>query len=261
MDEEDFLAAVEADNVNAPVEDKPVEETPPAETPPEPEQPTPEEPAQPEATPEAQPVVEMSRQPDPGFVPIGVVLDTRDKLKAAEAELAQLRAQTVQPEVEIPDPDLDPHGFANYQQVQQNRALLNTRLDLSEDMARERHGDDLVDKARDWALGRFRDNPAFQAEVLGQRNPYGHIVREFQRQDALARIGDPSEIDAFLAWKAAQGQLNEQQAAQPPGQAAPPNPAPSIPPRSLASAPSAGGIMSDVAQTDAEIFEEVIPKG
>lgn len=256
MEDEDFLAAVEADNAIAPAAEPaaepetPVEPTPP---PPEPEPSAPAEPAQVPA-PEPAPAAPEVKQPEAGAIPITALLDEREKRRAAEAELAQFRAQQQQP-AEVPDRYEDPEGFEAYQQQQTQRALLNTRLDLSEDMARERHGDELVDKARDWAIQRFKENPAYHAEVLSKRNPYAHVVAEFQRHDALNRIGDPSRIDAFLAWEAAQAQL----AATPPG-AAPPPPSPAIPPRSLASAPSAGGVLTDVVQTDEEVFEETFAR-
>ena len=252
--DEDFLAAVEADNATTPAEEPKEPEAPvePEAPKPEPEAPAPAEPAPAEpAT-----VAEVTKQPDPGYVPIGVVLDTRDKLKAAEAELERFRSQQQPEPAEIPDPDLDPLGFAQYQQAVNQQALLNTKLDISEEMARERHGADLVDRAKAWALQRFAENPAYQAEVLRQRHPYSHVVTEFQRNEALGKLGDPTEIDRYLAWKEAQGQVEQQQGGQPP----PPTPTPSIPPRSLASAPSAGAIREGVVQSDEEIFDEVIGK-
>jgi hypothetical protein len=249
MEDEDFLAAVEADNAGAPVEE-------PVVTPAEPE-PTPEAKPQPEesANPLVPPVVEA--KPDPGFVPITSMLDEREKRQKLEAELAQLRASQQQPQPEpVPNMFEDPEGFQAYQQQFANQTAINVKLDLSEDMARQAHGDELVDQARDWALQRFQSIPGFQAHVLGQRNPYGFVVQEYRKAQIADQI-TPEDLAQFQAWKTAQAQI---QTPAPPTAAAPPNSPRSVPPRSLASAPSAGGVMTEVEQSDQEIFEETFTR-
>lgn len=193
---------------------EPVAETPPA----------------PAAEPEVKPVV-----PE-GYVPLAVVLDTRDKLRDAEARLATFTQQQAAPKA--PDPDEDPVAFQGFQIEQAHNAVLNARLDMSEDLAREKHGEATVDAARDWALQQFQQKPSYRDEVLSQRNPWGYVVKEFERTQALSKLGDTSEVDAFLAWKAAQGQVS---ATTTPIAAPAADPPPVIPSRSLASAPSAGG--------------------
>ena len=249
MEDEDFLAAVEADNANTPVEDaapEPVAETPAA--PAEPEQPAPgEEPANP-LTP---PVIEA--KPDPGFVPITVVLDERDKRKQLEAELAQFRAQQQQPQpVQVPDMLDDPEGYAQHQAQFVQNAALNVKLDMSEEFARQQHGDEIVDKAREWALQQFQRRPGFQQEVFGQRNPYGYVVQQFQREQIASSV-TADDFAQFQAWKQAQAQLSQQAAPAAPT-------APAIPPRSLASAPAAGGINAEIPQSDEEIFAETFSR-
>lgn len=230
MDNLDFLDGSEEPNVDVHAEE--TVETPEVEAP--------EAEAQPEAEPETaeRPRDEHGRfarkeepKPEPIMVPLAALHETRDELKQLKAQLEQFQ-QPRQQQQALPDPVEDPEGYAAYQNASVQQAVLNTRLDLSEEMTRTAIGDELVDQARDWGLAQFRSNPAFQAEVLRQRNPYGYLVKEYQRQTALAKIGDPAEIDAFLAWKQAQ------EATQ---QAAPTAETP-IPPRSIASAPSAGGV-------------------
>lgn len=183
--------------------------------------------AAPEPAPEpapAAPVVSAPAEPaspPPGFVPVSVVQELR-------REMRELR-HPVEP---VAPPTVYDEGYEQYMAAQVHNAALNNKLDISEELARQAHGDDLVDKARDWALQRFAESPAFRQEVLSQRNPYGYAVKEFQRQQALSELNDPAELQAFKAWKAAQA-LAQQPAAAP---AAPP------PPRSIASAPSAGGV-------------------
>lgn len=258
MDDEDFLAAVEADNAGVPAEDQPKPEMAKVEEPAqEPEQPAPVEPAPVEPAQAAQPVVEP-KQPEPGFVPIGAMLDTRDKLKAAEAELTQLRAQQAPQQVQMPDPYEDPEGFARVQEQRVQSAILNQTLNTSERFARKEYGVETVEAAKAWALQRYASDPFYHQQVLSDADPYERVVRDYRQEQLFAKV-QPSDFDAFLAWKAAQGQLQQQQQQAAP--AAPPNPASAIPPRSLASAPSAGGVLSDVQQSDEEMFAEVIPKG
>lgn len=225
MDKLDFL-----DGEESPIEEPRVEE---AEAPEPVVEAVPVEPVEP-----AEPVLTVTApvapsQPEPGFVPIAVVLDTRDKLKAAEAELAQYRAQQ-QPQ-QVPDPIEDPEGSAAYQQALTQQAVLNSKLDISEDLARDKHGDATVDAAKDWALQKFSQSPAYQAEVLSQRNPYAYVVKEYQKEQTLQKLGTPDDIDGYLAWKAAQTQLQQQAAEAAPSQ-------PTMPTRSIASATSAGGV-------------------
>lgn len=212
----------------------------------------------PEPTPNAaEPVTPINEpQPDPAgppVVPIGVMHAERDRRLAVEQELTRLRAAQQPPAV--PDPYEDPAGYQQYQAAHTEQIALNVKLDLSEDMARERHGDEIVDKARDWALARMNTSPAFRAEVLGQRNPYGYAVQQYQREQALEELKDPAEFAAFRAWKAAQTAPGQP---QPAAIAAPPQrTAPTPPPRSLASAPSAGGVQTQVVE---DPFEAEFPK-
>jgi len=250
MEDDDFLAAVEADNANEAVtEPEPVVETPPA--PQEPEQPAQAaEPVNP-LTPPA-----LDAKPEAGFVPITVVLDERDKRQKAERELEQYRAQQPQPQAQpIPDPLDDPEGFASYQSSAAHSAALNVKLDMSEEFARQQKGDEIVDKARDWALEQFQRRPGFQQEVFNQRNPYGYIVQQYEREQIASTV-TADDFAQFQAWKQAQTQLTQQQ--QPAAAAAPQSPA--APPRSLASAPAAGGINAEVAQSDDEIFAETFAR-
>lgn len=250
MDDDDFLAAVEADNVNTPVEEtveQPVQvetQTPEAEPAPEP--------AQEPVAPFEAPVVE--HKPDPGFVPITVVLDERDKRQRAEQELAQFRAAQQQPQA-VPDQWEDPEGFQAHQDQKVQAALYQQNLRWSERIAASEHGKETVDQAKQWGIGRCDADPYFNAKVAASDDPIGFVVSEWKREQIAAQV-TPDDFAQFQAWKAAQAQIQAPSSAQP---AASPPPSRSVPPRSLASAPSAGGVMSEVVQSDEEIFREVIP--
>lgn len=279
MGDEDFLAAVEADNASAPVEGpkEPVAapETPAAEPPKEPEPAdkprdehgkfkakVPEAPPEPQAAAvEPTPAPAPPAQPEPGFVPIAAMLDARDKAKAeaeratqAEAELQRLRA--AQQPAEVPDPANDPIGYARHQQAELQNALLNQTLNFSERLARKDHGSEVVDAAQAWAKQKLASDPLYVQQIYSDADPYGRLVTDYKREQLFSQVTDPSEIDEFRAWKAAKGQLAQQQAA--PAAEAPL--APAIPPRSLASAPSAGDVLTQPVLSDEEAFAEAFPK-
>jgi hypothetical protein len=207
-------------------------------------------PAQPEPVAEPQPAPVASApaapsepaSPPPGYVPVSVVQELRKEMRELRQPVHQAPAE--------PPPSVYDEGYEQWVQQQTHQQITNAKLDLSEDMARAQFGDALVDQARDWALERGRQSPAFGQEVLKQRNPYAYVVKEFQRHQVLDQLQDPSEIEQFKAWKAQQAQ-----AAAQPVAAAPPAASPA-PPRSLASAPSAGGV-AHVPQGPGQAFDNV----
>ncbi len=192
---------------------------------------------------------------EPGYVPLGALLDTRDKLKAAEARASQLEQERAQQRASqqapqaMPDMFEDPEGYQQVIAHQIQQATLNTRLDISEEMARGKYDDATVDAARDWVLSQGQANPGFVNQVLSSRNPYEFAVKEHRRVQALDKLSDPADLDQFLAWRAAQ----QQQAGLSP--VIPPQGSP-LPPRSLASAPSAGGIGINPEPDDEEAFKD-----
>jgi hypothetical protein len=175
----------------------------------------------------------------PAHVPISALMDERDKRKAMEAELAAERARARERTRQGP-PDRweDPEGYDAYQQAYVQNSTLNVKLDLSEDMARGKHGDEVVNAVQQWAATKFAQSPALQQEILTQRNPYEYAIKLYKQEQTFQQLGD-GDLDAFLAWKAQQA---NPLAPSPPATPAaiPASPAPRPPP-SLANAPSAGG--------------------
>jgi hypothetical protein len=266
MEDEDFLAAIEADNASAPVEDQPKEETPEAPKQEEQAEPVADQPIEAPiltepATPTEPSLTVEAPKPEPGFVPFAAVLDERDKRKALEAQVAQFQAQQAQNQqpFEMPDPVEDPDGFRHYQQAAISEGIRQTNLNWSKRIATMEHGPEVVEKAYDWAFQRCAQDPLFNAKVMQSPDPVGLAVAEYNREQIASKV-TPQDFDEFKAWKAAQTTL-QQQAAQPPGAAAPPNPTPTLPPKSLASAASAGSINAQVELSEQDIFEGVIPKG
>jgi len=187
-------------------------------------------------------VVTPAVQPEPAHIPISAMLDEREKRQAAErrAQEAEDRAQRLQAEREQqaaprpvpPDPVDDPDGFVAYQ----DRLALNIRLDVSEDLARAKYGDDVVNELQAWAAKRFAASPAYQQEVNSNRNPYEFAMQAFTREKLYAEVS-ASDLAEFKAWKAAQA---AGQVATNPAPAAPAAPQNIAPPRSIASLSSAG---------------------
>jgi hypothetical protein len=120
-------------------------------------------------------------------------------------------------------------------------------FDLSETMAREKHGDEPVTQAMQWALQKAQQSPAFAAEYLKQKHPIDWAVKQQKRDATMSDIGD--DPDAYVRRRAAElgltGQATQTQAS--PATAAPPQPASQTPAtqaptRSIANATSAGGV-------------------
>lgn len=241
--DDDFLDAIEDDNEAETTVTTPVEivvEAKPAE---------PVQTVQPAAETPLDLTPAMEAKPEPQTAPISALLDERDKRKQAEAELARLREwQQAQQPQEEPDPFEDPQAYRAHERALAANSALNVKLDLSEDLTRTAHGDELVDAAKEWALRKFSENPGFQQQVVGQRNPYGYVVKEYQR-DQIASQVSPDDYAQFQAWRAAQTAIE-----------APSITSRSIPPRSLASAPSAGNIMLDPVQSDEDVFAETFQR-
>lgn len=252
MDDDDFLAAVEADNANVPVEE-PKEEK--AETlelteeaPPEPVQDPPAEqpePAQPEP------------KPEPQNVPLAAHLDERERRQAAEAraKAAEERLAAQQQPQQVPDMFEDPDGYSAYQDQKVQAALYQANLRWSERIATSEHGKETVAEAKKWGIERCETDPYFNAKVGSSEDPVGFVVMEWKREQIASQVS-PDDFAQFQAWKQAQAQLQ----APAPDNPAPPTSPRTPPPRSLASAPSAGGVLTEVAQAEEEIFEEIMPK-
>ena len=239
----DFAAFIDGSDTAAPPPVQPAEAPPPA-----PEQaPEPDPAPAPETPPEPAPPPSL---PDPErTAPLTALLDERDKRKAAERERDELRAaQQRQPAADVPDPYDDPDGYRRHVDRQIADQTLGLKFELSESMARDKHGDETVEKAMEWGAQRAQANPGFRDEFLASKNPIDWVVRQ-QKQDL--DLSDYSKDPVAFARRIleANGQAlapdagasvvevpEQQQAPRPPS-----------PPRSIASQPSSGGSIRDVA--------------
>lgn len=190
----------------------------------------------------------------PGLVPIGAMLDEREKRQALEARLAAIEAERTP--VSIPDAATDPAGYQQYQNEQIAFSVLNQRMDMSEGFARMKHGDDLVNTVLPWAQALMAADDQFAMRVYTSPNPYETAITEYNAKQVQDTFGSvpKTEWEEFQAYKAAQkGEAPPAvsppaPAVQPPAAAKPapaaPQPAIAAPapaPKSIADATSAGG--------------------
>jgi hypothetical protein len=173
----------------------------PPETPPAaPVQPTQDvQPIEAQVTPE--PREEVTSEARPGYVPLQGLLSERDKRKAAEADAQQRAAEleALRKEVEalkapkpepmtLPDPMVDPEGYANALRQQNNQIALNAKLFASEGYARQQHGA-VVDEALAWLKPRMGTQEHLR--IMNAQHPYQDLIDAYKRDKALQELGDP----------------------------------------------------------------------
>jgi hypothetical protein len=235
---DEFFEEEKAEAVEAP---QPEPEQAEAEAP---EQPEPEATGEPEPAPPAEPKEDR-------HAPLTALLDEREKRQAAQRELQDLRRKMQEIEAaKAPKPDFfeNPEQALAQERAQFQFMLWNERLNMSEAITRQAHGDEAVEEATAAYQAAMRDNPTLEAELKRERNPYGYVVKWHQRQKMLSEIGDdPSSYRAKLETEIRERLMDELQ------QNPPSPPKPSAPPRSLATAPSAGTAQPNLDPLD-EIF-------
>lgn len=139
-------------------------------------------------------------------VPLNVVLDERDRRKAAEQERDRYKqqweaAQQRQQPQNVPDPYDDPQGFAAYQEQRVQEAVTQQRFQMSELMAKQQHGEEVVTKASQWALEKANSDPTFAAAYHRQAHPIDWIVQQHKRDAIMSDIGD--NVDDWFTREAA----------------------------------------------------------
>lgn len=198
---------------------------------PEPVQEVAPEPEPPEATgePPAEPPAAQEDSNRP--VPITALLDEREKRQEAQrkAEEAERRAKDLEQRLaamQQPQPTVD---FKDNPQAVIEHRLLNERLNTSEIVAAQAHGQDVVEAAKQAFVEAARKDPLLLQQAHRQTHPYDFVVKWHKQQSLLSQIGNDPD-----AWINAQVEARlQERLAQPP--------APKAPPPSMARAPAAGG--------------------
>lgn len=172
-----------------------------------------EQPVEPEAKADDAEIDPKSPGRDPAtgkFVPVTELVSERKKLKEARDTEARLRQeaearatayerqlqqmlQRMQPAAQQqapqpPDAFSDPEGALRYQQQQFQSALLNDRLNLSEEMARDKYGDEAVEAALEAAM-----QAGLQRDFINKRHPYKEMVTWHRKTRAMQEIGNDPE--------------------------------------------------------------------
>jgi hypothetical protein len=161
----------------------------------------PEAPQQPEAAPPAQ---EAAQQPQSHMVPLAELIDTRKRAQAAEdaarrqqAQIDQLHEQMrrlaqpqQQPRQADPiDPVSDPDAFVSHVTNLIEQRFHQQAISNSEQRAREKHGDELVEKAATEAFKQGLD-----VHFASRPDPHGEAIAWYQSQQLRNEIGpDPAE--------------------------------------------------------------------
>lgn len=238
----DFLENVLGDaEPEAPVEVEPVAPEPVVqEAPPQPE------PEAPVVATEPEPV-----KPEPGFVPISALMDERDKRKAAEERAKQFAPKPE--ESVIPDPLDNPVEYNAYMSQQLEARVAQERFNMSDIMAKQAHGEEVVKAAVEWAGQKAAQDPAFAVSYMREAHPIDWIVRQHKQSSLLSEIGD--NVDDWFTREAAKrgyALAPAPVAAVAPAPVAPPAPKPAAPPRSIASDVSSSAPVSTDPKADFE---------
>jgi hypothetical protein len=195
--------------------------------------------AAPPSAPEPEPQGDgRARDPETGrFVPISALLDERDKRQAETRKREDLEQQLQryqqpqQPEY-VPT---DPSGIIQYALAEQQRVAFNERLNTSELMARQAHGEDIVSEAQQAFLSAVGQNPMLQQQLQGQIHPYDFVVKWHKQHKLMSEIGQDPE-----AWRKSEAEkIRAQVLAELQGQGVSPAQSSQQPPPSVVGRPAA----------------------
>ena len=165
-----------------------------------------------------------------------------EELKKAPA--APTATPTAQAPPPIPNPAEDPNGYTAWQA----QAMFDQRLNLTEDLLREKEGDEAVDAAVTEFKAMVAKDPTIYAKFQAAKNPYRWMFQEVKRAKVAAEVGADPE-----AWRAAERErIRAELAAETATPAATPAPAPVVLPQSLSAARTA-------APRNAPVFTGPVP--
>lgn len=122
-------------------------------------------------------------------VPLATYLEERTERKALETRISSMEADMrKQPEVKAPDMFADPEGYQKHLAGQMQKVEANTRMDMSQAIAEEKHGTEAVAVAFE-ALKASGDQSAINA-ILTARLPYQSLMAWEKQRVAMQEIGD-----------------------------------------------------------------------
>jgi hypothetical protein len=115
-----------------------------------------------------------------------------ERANRAEAMARQLQARVEPPKT--PDMYAEPEAWQQHLTQQNQNAILQAKLELSEDWARDKYGDEKVDTAIKWAETLSH---AERMRILHSRNPTREVVRQYDERQTLSQIG--GDLSAYKA--------------------------------------------------------------
>lgn len=229
----------ETDNEQPEVAKTPEQEAPAPENA-QPEGETAENPAESTGENEAEPPAAKTEE-EQRHVPYEALRDERTKRQALERRLAEIEAAQQRARIEAID-DPDERTQAVQQQLMQ--AAVAHKVNLSRQYAERQYGPEFVQQVTDF----FNDprHAPMSHQFLRTEDPFGAAVEYFNAAQALREIGpDPKAYEQKLRERIKAEMLAE----LPPTK-------PKAPPRSMASAPAAGGDSNPIGSGFDALFGE-----
>ena len=184
-------------------------------------------------------------EPEHRNVPITALLDEREKRQRAEREAEELRKEKARLEAsrtQAPDFYDDPEARLQAERQMAAQVAWNNKLDVSEMLAREKHGEETVEAAKAAFIGAVQNKPELYAELMRQQNPYAYVVSWHKRNSIMSQMGD--DPDAWI----------EQQVSARMQAARPVQPKPPAPPPSVSSANPSGGSKPAIVSGFEQLF-------
>lgn len=161
--------------------------------------------------------------------------------KAQELERRYQEAQAKVPQAPKPRLDAyeDPEGVNAFFEQRIQQEAFQIRADLSRERALEKHGQETVDAATQWAIQRAATDPAFDSQIGKAQWPADFVVAEYKRSQTLEALGG-RDLDELVKERAEEYAKSQGWIVSPEGQPSSLKPSQPTPPRSLANVPSTG---------------------
>lgn len=182
----------------------------------------------------------------------------RKKRQAVETRLRELEGQLqkMQQPAQVPDVVGDPQGYAQHVRSEVETAMLDERVNLSVDFARDRHNDfnEVMGEGMELWTEALAADPTLYQRAIGQRNPGEWAYQHLKREKTFSEIGDPEN------WKKAQLEALRKElepTIRKEFEAKLPNHV--VPPPSLASVASGGRIESNSQGVERKPFDKIFP--